>query len=180
MSDQCLQARHPNATTFTFIAYDVCMRTRALPSVEELECKFDYDSNTGDLIHRKTGKIAGTRTSAGYIQIYIQGHYYRAHRLVWRLLTGEDPGETTIDHIFGDRSDNRIEHLRLATQSEQNKNKPTTRGYRWDERRHRFIAFISINGRYTHLGCYREEEDAREAHLEARLEHYGEVFTPAV
>ena len=72
-----------------------------------------------------------------------------------------DPGDMSIDHIDNDKTNNRIDNLRLANQTEQNYNKQRRpKGYRWDERRHRFIVYIQLEGRYHHLGCYREEADA--------------------
>ena len=77
------------------------------------------------------------------------------------MYTLQDPGNSTIDHIDNDKTNNRLENLRLADQTEQNYNKrQKPKGYRWDERRKRFIVFITIKGKYHHLGCYREEEDA--------------------
>lgn len=57
------------------------------------------------------GTRVGNLTRAGYIQVYIAGRKYMAHRLVWKIVTGNDP-EGIIDHINGIRDDNRIENLR--------------------------------------------------------------------
>ena len=53
--------------------------------------------------------------------MFMRVNYY-SHRLIWRYVTGEDPGELIIDHINRDGLDNRFENLRIVTRSENVRN----------------------------------------------------------
>lgn len=81
--------------------------------------KLIYLPETGVFINRvrrgsrKAGAVAGTKQPSGYIAIHICGGQIRAHRLAWLCAYGYLP-PCGIDHINHDRSDNRIENLRLA------------------------------------------------------------------
>lgn len=59
---------------------------------------------------------AGSKLPTGYWAVPIKGHgTYYAHRLVWALRHGRDPGDMQIDHRDRDRGNNRPSNLRLAT-----------------------------------------------------------------
>jgi hypothetical protein len=66
---------------------------------------------------RNKGEILGNKDSNGHIQITINKKLYLAHRCAWLWFYGEWP-EHDIDHINGDRSDNRLINLRKATRSQ--------------------------------------------------------------
>lgn len=102
---------------------------RQLPPIEKLKELFDYDTQEGklwwkvDIGNRKAGTPAGSENSHGYLNVVIGGKVFRCHRILWVLHHGEDmKGPWTIDHKNGDKSDNRIENLRLANPSQNRHN----------------------------------------------------------
>jgi hypothetical protein len=105
------------------------LQFKPLPSRKELENYYRYEPETGHLIYvgppirtPKYGEPAGTVEKAGYRVVSFKKQKFKAHRIVWLLCTGRDPGvEFDIDHIDGCRTNNRIENLRVVTRYENNK-----------------------------------------------------------
>jgi len=113
------------------------------------------------------GRRVGCAHNNGYRQFRFDGTLALEHRAIWELHNGPIPDGLDIDHINRDRSDNRIENLRLATRS-QNCHNTEGKGYSWNKRRKKFVAYISNMGRTIYLGGFDNEEDARGAYLEAK------------
>ena len=95
---------------------------------EIIKDRFFYDHISGDLykIHKNVVAITGHCTKYGYIRVNIPENGKNppqifAHRIAWFLYHGKWP-EKYIDHINGNRSDNRIENLREVSHSENCKN----------------------------------------------------------
>lgn len=147
-----------------------------------------YDSENGVLRWRisrpnapavRAGAIAGILMRDGYVRVKIDGRPYSAHRVVWLILLGEWPVDT-LDHINGDRNDNRIENLREATQLENAKNKimaaNNTSGYKgvtYHKGNNRWQARIRVNGRLIHLGYHDTAESASTSYREAANRYFG-------
>ena len=90
--------------------------------MEYLGSKFSYNDETGALVWKSTGKVAGhVNKTNHYIEIRLDKKLYKAHRLVYKLVLGIEP-EGVIDHIDGNPSNNKIENLRLSTIQENSRN----------------------------------------------------------
>lgn len=79
-----------------------------------------------DCLMKKRGKgylnkPAGTVSKRGYIQVRRGVQKFMAHRIIWGIHYGSWP-DSGIDHINGDRLDNRIENMRDETQFANCKN----------------------------------------------------------
>lgn len=95
---------------------------------EYVKSIFTYCPETGLLYWKvfrrnKIGNIAGyidNSKGSGYWKVGMDGRYRAAHRIIWLFVYGYIPKE--IDHINGDRADNRLHNLREVTRSENQKN----------------------------------------------------------
>jgi hypothetical protein len=90
-----------------------------------------------------------------------------SHRLAWYLHYGSLPNNS-IDHIDGNRSNNKIDNLRDVTNQQNQWNRTTAKGYVWRKFANKFHARIRLNGRQIHLGYFHTEQEARNAYLKAK------------
>ena len=154
-------------------------------TVDLLNHLFEYDKETGNLIWKiqqrgiRKGSIAGSVKSHGYLCVGINYKSYRAHRLVFLMHKGYLP--KTIDHINGDRLDNRIENLRAATVGQNQHNRKTnannTSGYKgvsWNKGCNKWLSQIKLEGKRIHLGYFDNVEEAAEVMRKAREELHGD------
>lgn len=112
------------------------------------------------------GKEAFTAKTQGYRVGAILCQFYRAHRVIWLMHYGAWP-EHQIDHINGDRSDNRIANLRSVTNVINHRNtKIHTRnrsgvsGVSLKASTGRWMARIKVLGKETHLGYFADKDAA--------------------
>ncbi|MBF8746854.1 HNH endonuclease signature motif containing protein [Pseudomonas monteilii] len=121
---------------------------------------------------RYAGSRAGKVNSNGYLLIQINGKHYRAHRLAWLASYGKWPTQH-IDHINGNKLDNRIINLRDVSSLENNRNMPLLAsnksgrvGVSWYSARSEWVAHIKVDGRQKILGRFKSKDlaiAAREA-----------------
>lgn len=151
-------------------------------SVDDLKKILSYSPETGDInwissnaSWVKCGYLAGSKSSAtGYIYIGINGKKYKAHRIAWAIHFGEWP-KVFLDHVNGNRGDNRIVNLRLATGAENQQNRAVDKrnksgctGVSWDKGTKKWRAKICIGRKQMHIGVFDSKEEAYAAYLEAK------------
>lgn len=70
---------------------------------------------------------AGTPDGRGYISIMYKKERFKRHQLVWIYFKGAIPKDQEVDHIDGDKSNDRIDNLRLTSKSENQTNRGKNR-----------------------------------------------------
>lgn len=161
------------------------MGTRFIDS-QRLREVLRYEMETGNFVwvsrtaaRTKEGGIAGTFGKDGYVRIQIDGCIYKAHRLAFVYVTGKCDCEE-VDHINGNRADNRWCNLRAANKSTnmQNKRNPQKNnttgflGVSFDRSRNKYIASIGVNGRKLRIGRFNDPASANAAYLAAKAEFH--------
>jgi hypothetical protein len=144
-----------------------------------------YSPTTGNFIWvtpkrgRSMSRFAGG-LSGRYRVIGYQGKACKAHRLAWKIMTGEWP-PAEIDHKNLDKIDNRWQNLRLASRSENSSNKSIgvsntsgVKGVSWHKGRRHWRAQIKINGKTKALGGFKTKEEAQAVYVKAAEAYFGE------
>lgn len=148
------------------------------------EC-LHYDPETGVFTRKvatsgrrgRAGSVCGYPDKKGHLYICFRGSRYAAHRLAWFYVYGRWPADL-IDHINGERGDNRIANLREADVVLNGQNQ--RKGRRGSStgvlgvcvQKNRFRAQINIGGKNTYLGVYKTVEEASEVYLAAKRVHH--------
>lgn len=172
-------------------------RNTPLPPQEVLKRLFNYNTTTGQLTWnardssdfvsktyaaertaktwnaKNAGKSAFPQTVRGYRRGGLNGQMFLAHRVVWKMFNGTEPEE--IDHVNGVRDDNRIENLRSADKSLNQRN-TTIRsdntsgrtGVYWYPKYECWLAKIgSRRSGSTHIGYFPTFDEAKAAREQA-------------
>lgn len=133
--------------------------------------------------NQPSGSVAGTLTKDGYRRLKICGALCLAHRVVWAMHHG--PTDDYIDHINGDRSDNRIVNLRVATHAENKRNEKLRLdnqsgfiGVSWytptdKKKKHCWVVKVTHLRKVHHIGYFDKLEDAVYAYNEGCLALQG-------
>lgn len=131
------------------------MKRVDLPSLERLRELFVYHPGTGVLearTDRRTrrgayfaGDTVGTPDAYGYLKISVDGFPYLAHRVCWKMHTGQEP-PPYLDHKNRKKADNRFENLRTATSRQNAVNSVKAAGYH---------GFRGISGHFAKNGAMR-------------------------
>ena len=172
------------------------MAEKPLPCPVLLRQLLRYEPETGKLFWRErprewfksdrafnaiNSRDAGKETfitlhHEGYFRGMIYGRVYAAHRVIWAMQYGYWPDQ--VDHINGDRQDNRLVNLREVSHLEnmQNKrlysnNKSGHAGVFFNKDRGKWQAHIRVDGERVHLGMFESRDEAITARKEASVRH---------
>lgn len=119
------------------------------------------------------GDLAGCSNGNGYLRVVINYKHYYVHRIIFLMHHGYLP--KFIDHIDGNRNNNKVENLREATHSENARNQKTpvnnSSGYKnvfWHKTKKSWVVCISLNNKLHHFGNYQNLTDAIQVAKESR------------
>lgn len=170
------------------------------PTSDYLHECFEYDRLTGGLIWKErpphhfsadrtrkiintkiSGRAAASSLNGRYLVAAINKKFYLCHRIVWCMHNGSWP-DGDIDHINGNKLDNRIENLREVNRSQnmsniakpQKNNKSGYIGVFWATREGKWKPVVAHNGKNIYLGLYDTPEDAAIAYNAAATKYHGE------
>lgn len=144
-------------------------------SLEEVRRALTYNPETGEMHWtpeerpRRRRDLAGCVDRLGYVVIRVGGKLRGGHRLAWLLHYGKWPAHE-IDHINGNRADNRIQNLRDVPHAANQRNHPArrllvgaapTEDGRWSSAVHKY-------GGAEPLGTFDTPEEANAAWLAAK------------
>jgi hypothetical protein len=147
----------------------------------------DYNPETGAMTWKKVmsnrtkaGSPCGANIdSKGYSRVCFDGKQYRAHRVAWAIFYGEEPVQQ-IDHINGNRTDNRIANLRIATNTENSRNCKISKnntsgvtGVTYHGVANKWLAQITVNRKNVYLGIFANKEDAIKTRKHAESLYFG-------
>ena len=143
----------------------------------------DYDPKTG--IFKRNGVVLNTpKNPKRYMTIGIQGIHCYANVLAWFYVYKQWPF-ADVDHINGNRHDNRIANLREATRSQnvfagpiRSDNKSGHRGVSWHKRAKKWRVQIVVNKQIHYLGLFECKELACLVYSEHAAKFYGAFYNP--
>lgn len=157
---------------------------------ERLKELLYYDPDTGSFYwisarpRCTVGALAGSLDKTrGYYRVWIDGKNHKGHRLAWLYTYGVFPTHH-VDHINGDKSDNRIANLREVTHAENLQNQHRAqKGSRsgvlgvYPRKNGKWRAMIQLDGRTRHLGTFDSIRGASAAYLAAKreLHPFGDI-----
>lgn len=159
---------------------------RLLPVTKLLEMalfRFDYDDSDGVLRHKNhrnkecNGLPAGS-VHEGYLRVTLWKTRFWAHRIIWLMHYGRWPvGQ--IDHIDGDRSNNRLSNLREVTQQQNNCNRPNRSKSQTGVKNVKFEyngykVSVILNGKSHYGGRFKTLEEAAIRADQLRREVHGD------
>lgn len=163
--------------------------------LETLHSLIDYDPDAGRITFKRRDRVyfetdrqfatwnsrfagrpaVNVAHSHGYLVGRVNSQMYKAHRLAFALHYGRWP-EGEIDHINGDKSDNRISNLREVSTLRNGKNRPKqanntsgVTGVAYSAAKRKWFARIKVSQKLIHLGYFESMPEAVSARRSAEI-----------
>lgn len=137
--------------------------------IEDFKKYLEYDPDTGLLTKKTNYGCIYLNNKTGYLFFAIKRKHYRYHRICWAIHYNKWP-VSFIDHINGNKTDNRITNLKDCENRENQQNQKRHRegklvGANYHKRSNVWRSRIKINGKQLYLGSFKTEKEAHEAYL---------------
>lgn len=116
--------------------------------------------------HKLLNQFSWHVNSSGYVQTQMRLRGCKPTNVYMHRYILDPPYKSDVDHINGNKLDNRRRNLRVCTRSENLQNMKELggsskyRGVHWDKRRKKWIASIRLDGKKVYLGGFDFEVDA--------------------
>jgi hypothetical protein len=127
----------------------------------------------------KIGQEITSTNSSGYLKVCLEGKYFLVHRVIYEMFNGLIPSNLQIDHIDGNRKNNNISNLRLATIKEnsynrekQSNNTSGFKGVNWSK--YHFKWRVRIGKK--HLGYFNDLEEAYLVYQKEAKQQHNEFY----
>jgi len=148
---------------------------------ERLQKLYTYDPDTGLLMSRKHNRIVGYEHN-GYLVVDLEKKHIKIHRIVWMMVYGRWP-KPMIDHINGNRKDNKLFNLREVTAKQNLENRSTSvtksglprsgfKGVHWNRFTNKWVASIGHQKKNIYLGSFDDPEKGYAAYIEAAKKYH--------
>lgn len=129
----------------------------------------------GTIYSRKGRILKGSENGHGYRQIFAYKNSkkvgaYLIHRMVWETFNGPVPDGYVVDHINMDKSDNRLDNLRLLT-FQQNLLHREAKNY-YSLSNGKWFVKMRYFGKFKYFGTFETEEDAAKKAQAVKKEYF--------
>lgn len=135
-----------------------------------LNKNIEYNKKTGILFWKKkigrglANQKCGNIGSDGYVRLGIMNKSYKLHRIIWLLENNSWP-EKELDHLDGNKNNNKIENLRDVSKRVNLCNfeihrKGKQAGVVFDKKKKLYRSRINYNKTQIYLGRYKQKEKA--------------------
>lgn len=177
-----IEARHLPSREYISECFDYCQSSGVLTWKERPLHHFKNAHGMNTFNSKFAGKISGGLINGRYLAVPLDGRKYLAHRVIWKLMTGEDPN-SNIDHIDTNKRNNAWLNLRKASKQEnafnQSRTKRNSTGFKgvsFDRQRGKYFACIRSNGKTKSLGRFDTAHEAHHAYVSAAKNLHGEFL----
>jgi hypothetical protein len=148
---------------------------------ERLNKLYEYNPDTGLLMSRIYNRPVGYDHN-GYLAVELEKKHIRIHRIIWMIVHGRWP-EPMIDHINGNRKDNRLCNLREVTAKQNIENSTIKKtksglprsgykGVHWNKQTRKWVAAIGHQKKTIYLGSFNYPKEGHFAYVKAAKKYH--------